>query len=166
MKQDYVIREIDMPADAEKLAEMWRVSDDQWPGTFSGGVEFTAEKVIEWHERENMLNIYVAETTDKSKIVGYCSLSEQSNEKNTAYLAVLNVQPDFQRKSIGRRLVQQCVERCTELGFHMLTIGTWSGNLKSVPTYKKCGYFWLPDTSVYMLNFIPPNRNLACAQPY
>ncbi|MBN1875514.1 MAG: N-acetyltransferase [Anaerolineae bacterium] len=165
-KEEFIIREIDMPADAEKLVEMWKASDDQWPGTMSHGVEITTQWVMEMHERQKMLNVYVAETADKSKIVGYCSLCERESEKNTGYLATLNVQPDYQRKSLGRRLVQQCVERCTELGFHLLSINTWSANLKSVPTYKKCGYFWVPDTSVYMLNFIPPIRQLSCAQPY
>ena len=28
MTQDYVIREIDMPADAEKLVEMWKVGEE------------------------------------------------------------------------------------------------------------------------------------------
>ena len=160
------IRALELPADIEKLVVMWQASDDQWPGTWSGGVEITTKMIREWHAHINMLNIYVAETADKSKLVGYCSLSERPEEKNTAYLAVLNVQPDCQGQSIGRRLVQQCVERSTELGFHFLSIGTWSGNLKSVPTYKKCGYFWKPDTSVYMENYIPPIRQLACARAY
>lgn len=164
--EEYIIREINMPADAEKLVDMWKTSDDQWPGTMSHGVEITTQWVTEMHERQKMRNVYVAETADRARIVGYCSLCERESEKNTGYLATLNVQPDSQGKSLGRRLVQRCVERCTELGFHMLSIGTWSANLKSVPTYKKCGYFWVPDTSVYMLNFVPPIRNLACAQPY
>jgi len=165
-EENFIIREINMPADADRLVEMWKTSDDQWPGTMSHGVEITTQWVMEMHEREKMLNVYVVETADKSKIIGYGSLCERESEKNTGYLATLNVQPDYQKKSLGRRLVQRCVDRCTELGFRMLSIGTWPANIKSVPTYKKCGYFWVPDTSVYMLNFIPPIRNLACAQSY
>ncbi|HNT77263.1 MAG TPA: GNAT family N-acetyltransferase [Anaerolineae bacterium] len=163
---DFIIREIDMPADAERLAVMWQASDDQWPGTMSRGIPITPQWVMDMHTEQKMLAIYVAETTDHSRIVGYCSLCERPAEKNTGYLATLNVQPDHQGLGIGRRLVQRCVDRCTELGFHLLAINTWSANLKSVPTYKKCGYFWVPDTSVYLLNFIPPIRQLACAQAY
>lgn len=165
-QEAFVIRNVNMPADADKLVEMWRASDDQWPGTWSGGVEITRQMVLEWFEREKILDAYVAETADGSKIVGYGSLHRRESDKNTGYLDLLNVQPDYQKKSLGRRLVQRIVQRCIELGFRLVTIGTWSGNLKSVPTYKKCGYYWMPDTSVYMFNYIPAIRNLPCAHAY
>ncbi len=163
---DFIIREIDMPADAEKLVVMWQASDAQWPGTISRGVPITTQWVMNMYTDGKMLNVYVAETADRNQIIGYCSFCEREAEKNTGYLATLNVQPEYQGLGIGRRLVQRCVDRSTELGFHLLAINTWPANLKSVPTYKKCGYFWVPDTGVYLLNFIPPIRQLACAQAY
>ncbi len=163
---DFIIRDSDMPADVEKLVAMWQASDDQWPGTLSRGVPITPQWVTDMYTELKKLNVYVAETADRSRIVGYCSLCEREAEKNTAYLPTLNVQPDYQGLGLGRRLVQRCVNRCTEMGFHLLAIHTWPANLKSVPTYKKCGFFWVPDTGVYLLNFIPPIRQLPCAQDY
>ncbi len=48
----FIIREVDIAQDAEKLAAMWRASDNQWPGTWSGGTEITPQMVTEWSERE------------------------------------------------------------------------------------------------------------------
>ncbi|MBL7200209.1 MAG: GNAT family N-acetyltransferase [Anaerolineae bacterium] len=164
MNDEFVMRELDISQDAQKLAVMWRESDDQWPGTWSGGVDFTSEMVTEWHEREKTINVFVFESGDR--IVGYCSFNELPEEKNAGYVAVLNVHPAYQGKSLGRRLLQHCLERCSKLGFHLLTLGTWSGNLKSVPLYKKTGFYWVPDTSAWMLNYIPSILNLRCAQPF
>ena len=50
MSTEYIIRELEMPHDVPKLVEMWRASDDQWPGTFTDGVPMTTERVREWLE--------------------------------------------------------------------------------------------------------------------
>ena len=166
MSEEFVIREVDIQKDAAKLAEMWRASDDQWPGTWSGGTEITPAMVMEGYERERMLNVYVVETPEGDKIVGYCGLNERQEEKGVGYVDLLNVQPGYQGRSLGRRLLQRCIERCVELKFHLLTLHTWAGNLKAVPLYKKVGFFWVPDTSVWMLNFMPAILTLPCAQDY
>jgi len=145
---------------------MWKASDDQWPGTWSGGTDITPQMVTEWYEREGMLNVQVVETADGSKIVGYCSFNERQEQKGVGYIGLLNVQPDYQKKSLARRLLQNGIQRCLDLDFHLLTLGTWSGNLKAMPLYKKVGFCWVPDTSVWMLNFIPAILTLPCAQPF
>jgi len=166
MSDEFVIRECVIAEDAEKLAAMWKASDDQWPGTWSGGTEITPEMIVEWFERESMINVSVVETADGSKIVGYCSFNERTEEKNVGYVDLLNVQPDYQKKSLARRLLQDSVQRCVDLGFHLLTLGTWSGNLKAMPLYKKVGFNWMPDTSVWMLNFMPAVLALPAARGY
>ncbi len=60
--------------DAAKLAVMWNESDDQWPGTFSGGVPFDTERVYEWMERESGLAVLVVDDPARERIVGYGSL--------------------------------------------------------------------------------------------
>ncbi len=164
MSDRYVIRELDPTHDVPKLVEMWRASDDQWPGTWSGGVEITEQMMAEWLERDKYLNIYVAATGDQ--VVGYCSFHETGHEKDVGYVGVLNVQPDHQKKSLARRMLCRCVERCVELGYGQVTLHTWPGNLKSVPLYKKTGLYWVPETSVHMRNFIPAILAMPCAEPY
>lgn len=165
MTEAFVIREItDINQDAEKLVDMWRASDEQWPGTWSGGSEMTRQRVIDIFERDKNLFVYVAETGDK--LVGYCSFNEREDDKGVGYVGLLNVQPEYQKKSLARKMLCRCVERCVELGFKQLTLDTWPGNLKSVPLYKKTGLFWVPDSSVYMRNFIPGILAMPCAKAY
>ncbi len=161
---EFVLREVDIERDAAALAAMWRASDDQWPGTWSRGSEITPQMVRERFERERMINVYVFERA--GEIVAYCSFTRCEEEENAGMIDLLNVRPDCQGRGLGRRLIQRCIERCLELGFSLLTLGTWPGNLKSVPLYKKTGFFWLPDTEVWMFNFIPAILKMPCAQPY
>jgi GNAT superfamily N-acetyltransferase len=161
---EYVLRPVDVDKDAEKLAEMWRKSDDQWPGTWSRGVPVTGQMLREWLEREKRIEALVWDTGDA--IAGYCSLWEWLEEPNVSYIALLNVAPGFQKKSLARKFLTHYVERVIELGSIRLDLHTWSGNLKAVPLYKKCGFFWLPGTSVHMLNFMPAILRMPIAQPF
>jgi len=161
---EYSIRELDLAHDIPKLVQMWEASDDQWPGTWSGGVKVTEQMIADWLQREKFLNVYVVEYGDQ--IVGFCSFHETSEEKGVGYVGTLNVQPDHQKKSLARRMLNRCTERCVELGYKQLTLDTWPGNLKSVPLYKKTGLYWVPDTNVHMRNFIPSILAMPCARPY
>ena len=164
MSDEFTLREVDISQDAGKLVEMWKASDEQYPGTMSGGAPITEEWVTESYEREKKIAAYVFEIG--RKIVGYCAFGEREGEENTGYVGPLNVQPDYQGRSLGRRLLVHTLERCVDLGFHVLSLDTWAGNLKSVPLYKKTGFFWIPGTSVWMLNFIPAILSLPCARPF
>jgi GNAT superfamily N-acetyltransferase len=162
---DYMIRPY-TSADNTGLAVMWNESDDQWPGTFTGGVPMTAEIVQDWMEKETCLMRFVVEDETNDSIVGYGSLWESPGRKNSCYVALLNVHPAHQGRSLARRMLTRMVDWATSHGYHRMTIETWPGNLKSVPLYKKVGFFWVPDTDVYMENYIPAIRRLPVAQRF
>ena len=105
--EQFVIREVDITQDAQKLAVMWNESDDQWPGTITGGVPFTAQSMTEWYQREKMINVYVCETEDR--IVGYCSFTQDNEEESTGYVDMLNVHPAYQGRSLARNMLTRCV---------------------------------------------------------
>jgi hypothetical protein len=79
---------------------------------------------------------------------------------------VLNVHPAHQRRSLARRILTQMVDWASSHGCRRVTIETWPANLKSVPLYKKVGFFWAPDTNVFLENYIPAVRQLAVAQRF
>src|ERR671926_1426952 len=110
----YVLRSVDIDRDAEKLAQMWSASDDQWPGTWSRGVPITAQGLRDWLQREKRIDALVWDTGDS--IAGYCSLWERLAEPNVTYIAVLNVAPAFQKKSLARKFLMHYVERAIKLG--------------------------------------------------
>ena len=162
---DIIIRPLDIARDAEGLAEMWNASDLQWPGSWTEGLPITPEIVRTWERERRALAVYVAEAD--GKIVGYCSFMDgHHGHEGEGYLALLNVHPGYQKRSIGRRLIQATIERSVQEGWQRQTLGTWSANFKAVPTYKKTGHFWTPDTSVWMQNFIPGALQLSLAKPF
>ena len=162
---DYIIRPY-TSADNAGLARMWNESDDQWPGTFTNGVPFTEEFVRDWMDKETCLMRLVVEDKTDGSIVGYGSLWESPGREDSCYVDVLNVHPAHQKRSLARRILTQMVDWATDNGYRRVAIETWPGNLKSVPLYKKVGFFWTPDTDVYMANYIPGIRQLAVARRF
>ena len=162
---DVIIRPIDLEKDAQSLAEMWNESDAQWPGGWTDGVPYTAEMMLEWEREARFTAAFVAE--EGGKIVGYSSLMDgHDGHEGEGYLAVLNVHPEYQKRSIGRKLIQATIEQSVKEGWQRQTLGTWSANFKAVPTYKKTGHYWTPDTSVWMQCFVPGALQLSLAKPF
>lgn len=144
---------------------MWNASDDGWVGSWTRGVPFTAEKAREFEENRPSMVVYLAEVD--GEIAGYCSFwNGHHGLHDEGYLALLNVSTKFQGRSIGRRLIQTTIERSIQEGWQRQSLGTWQSNFKAVPTYKKTGHFWTPDTSVWMQNFIPGALQMPLAQPF
>lgn len=163
---NYVVRPYTSDDNAH-LAVMWNESDDQWPGTFTGGVLMTEKQVQEWMDEQTcLIRLVVEQTNGNRSIVGYGSLWETPGRLNSCYVELLNVHPEHQKRSLARRILTQMIDWATEHGYHRVTIGTWPANLKSVPLYKKVGFSWVPDLNVFMENYIPAVRQLAVAQDF
>ena len=158
-------------ADAAAVARMWRESASAWPGGGPGGGEHsTAARVMQEQRDLHTLATFVAFLPDpenrEERAVGYCSLFEYTGETDTAYVGTLSAHPDWHGKGVGRDLLRAALERTVELGYLRLDLNTWAGNLKAVPLYKKSGYFWVPDTTVKMENYLPLIFRLPAAQEF
>jgi GNAT superfamily N-acetyltransferase len=157
--------------DAEAVARMWRESASAWPGGGPGGGEHATAPGVRQEQRDlNTLATYVAFLPDPEsgdeRAVGYCTLMEYTGEANTAYVALLSAHPAWHGKGVGRDLLRAALERTVALGYTRLDLNTWAGNLKAVPLYKKSGYFWVPDTTVKMENYLPLIFRLPAAQDF
>lgn len=139
--------------DAAGLAELLNASDSAWPGTFTGGIAYTAERVLEHRRESDYLLDLVAEA--EGRIVGTCILVRDWNDPQAAYVAFLDVHPDWHGKGIGKGLLLRAVEEAIGEGFPYLVLHTWAGNERALPLYKKAGFFWVPKTNVRMENFLP-----------
>ena len=159
-----ILRSIDLERDAEKIAQMWNASDDQWPGSFTEGVPVTAEYIKTQLGREEYLDYLIWDTGDR--IVGSCSLRNSEDESDVIFLPLLNVAPGSQGQSLGRRFLVHAVGKVVEWKKARLDLDTWSGNLKAVPLYKKCGFFWTPGPHVDMRNFMPAILQAPFAKPF
>ncbi|NHJ84060.1 MAG: GNAT family N-acetyltransferase [Asgard group archaeon] len=142
-------------SDAQMLADSFNTWDDpdSWPGGFGHGDVFTAERILEELQKSDYKSKMVA--IADGKIVGHCDVLDHFTEKDTCYVGLLGVNPSYQGKKIGKNLLLRANLKAIEMEKDVITLHTWGGNLKAVPLYKKTGYFWSPETSVYMENFIP-----------
>src|SRR5579872_36501 len=103
--------------------------------------------------RRDRLAVCVVE--HEGEFVGYCDLLAQSGQTDTALIPTLGARLKHHGKGVGKMLLREIIRRVTEAGYRQVTLGTWPGNTKAVPLYKKTGFHWVPDTNVFMLNFIP-----------
>ncbi len=149
---------------AESLARLWNESDEGWPGGATHGIPMTAERILEEIKKMRPITTYLALADER--VVGDCRISKHWEEEDLAYVALLSVHPQYHGKSFGRKLLAKSVEKTSEIGFKRLDLHTWAGNTKAVPAYKKTGFFWVPDTQVYMQNFLPEILNYPLAKPF
>ncbi len=151
----FTVRElrVDDLADARRLADMWNASNEGWPGGWNRGLAITAEQQLDSMRRADHIAALVVESGDE--FLGYASICETRGREDKTYLGLLNVRPNLHGQGYGKALILGVLERTVALGRQQLTLGTWPGNLKAVPLYKKTGFFWRPETSVSMQNFIP-----------
>ncbi len=144
------IREVTIN-DAKAYAGMVVRSEKGWP--WSWGVTFNSRMAKEEIEGSAAVGFYVAEVD--GKIVGTTSLFKGLMDRDSGYIGYTNVEPDYQGKKYGKRLLRRAIDRATEDGIERVDLHTWGGNLKALPLYKKMGFHWVPETHVEMKNFIP-----------
>jgi len=150
--------------DPEKLARLMNESGRGWPG--GGWDPTTPEEAAARVREQKLLGAFVAEIGNE--MVAFCNCAARPNERNRAYIPLLNAHPDYHGKGIGKAVLLSSVERVYELGIARVDLHTWPGNLKAVPLYKKSGFMWAPDEpwGVLMQNFTPGARRHPVAQEY
>lgn len=150
---DQIILESYGKKHADGVARMWKESREGWPPGFLGASEFTAESV-EMEERASG-SLFTILALEGDRVVGFCRTTPYGGEPDAAYVALLNVVPDMHGRKLGKMLLLDAVERSAEQNFYRMDLHTWPANLKAMPLYKKTGFFWVPDTMVYMQNYMP-----------
>jgi len=145
------------PKLAASVATMWNNTKDGWNGR---DWSTTTENVLTEESISDYINLFLAVDCQaindaEPKVVGYCKLTKDLNDENALYIDLLSVLPEYFNKKIGKALVLKSIERTIELNYPKLYLYTWSGNTKSVPLYKKCGFFWKQGDEVHLANMIP-----------
>lgn len=138
---------------ARSVADMWTKSKDSWGGTVK-----TEEQVLEQQQSSDNLETFLA--VKGEEVVGYCGFSVYKEDVGALYVPLLNVRPDFHGKKVGKKLLLHALTKAIEQKWPRLDLYTWAGNLKAVPLYKRCGFFWEDnDKNTHLMNFIPTVRN-------
>ncbi len=141
---------------AQQLAELFNSFDEEglWPGGFTGGVPYTAERILNSFPVA-VKNICVLVSTFNGKYTGICTLHPHSEDAEAAYIGLLGVHPNYLGKGHGKELILESLQVAVNNGLRRVDLDTWAGNMRAVPLYKKCGMFWLPETSVRMQDYVP-----------
>lgn len=153
------------PSMAAQVAQMFNDFDALWPGGFTGGIPFDAKRIHDWLDKTTAIADLIA-VDDKGVPVGYCGLYPHWRDEGACYVTILGVVPRVKGGKFGKRLLLRAVELAQEKGMTRFDLHTWSGNLNAVPLYKKIGLFWVPETSVYMQNYIPALGQIGLAREW
>ena len=141
--------------EAKKLAECvnhWS-DDDSWGGSF-GASEWTPDRIYnDWFI--NLKAVAQLVVDEDGTLQGYIDIDHHFEDDDTIYADLLGVCPAAQGKGYGKSLLLSALKKTIEVGKRRLDLHTWAGNLRSVPVYKKTGFFWRENTSVLMENYLP-----------
>ncbi len=160
------IREYDESL-AEDIAQMWNTWDDLWPGGFTQGIPFTAERVKKQYGQINALALLIAIDKDTNKPVGSCTLHPNWRDREAAYIGTLGVSPDALNKKVGKQLLLESLRISSSKGYTRVDLNTWAGNMRAVPLYKKVGMMWDPDgQGLTMFDYIPGILNHPLCAPF
>lgn len=141
---------------AEDIAQMWNTWDDLWPGGFTQGIPFTAERVKKQYGQINALALLIAIDRETNKPVGSCTLHPNWRDREAAYIGTLGVSPDVLNKKVGKQLLLESIRISSSKGYTRVDLNTWAGNMRAVPLYKKMGMMWDPDgQGLTMFDYIP-----------
>ncbi|WP_455140485.1 GNAT family N-acetyltransferase [Candidatus Hodarchaeum mangrovi] len=160
-----IIRPIDIVNDAQNLADFFNEIDELWPGTWTRGIPYTKQLAIDFINKRKSLKNFVAFNPD-GKLVGFCSVHKRMEEPNVSYIGVLGAHPSILSKKYGKNLLLAAVDFSVKNGDLRQDLNTWASNMKAVPLYKKIGLQWVPDTSVYMQNYLPAILNHSFCKPF
>jgi len=153
--------------DASKLADLFNSFDKEglWPGGFTGGVPYTAERVLDSFP-VSVKCISILISTHEGKFTGICTLHPHYEDPEAAYIGVFGAHPDYLGKGHGKALILRALQIAAQSNLRRVDLDTWAGNLRAVPLYKKSGMFWIPETSVRMQDYIPGIKNFPLAKQF
>jgi ribosomal protein S18 acetylase RimI-like enzyme len=142
------------PSMAKKVADMFNAFNEIWPGGFGGAIPFDEQRVSDWLDKTSAVADLIA-LDENEEPVGYCGLYPHWRDENAAYVSIIGVHPRVLGKKFGKRLLLKALEVAVESKITRVDLHTWSGNMEAVPLYKKVGLVWVPETTVYMQDYVP-----------
>jgi GNAT superfamily N-acetyltransferase len=152
---------------AESLADMYNTWDELWPGGYTQGIPYDAERVRKNFGKMNAIAILIALDKETGLPVGSCTLHEHWRDADAAYIGTLGVSPEALGKKVGKHLLLESVRRVHDRGFARVDLNTWAGNTRAVPLYKKIGLMWNPGgDGLTMEGYVPGILDNALCRPF
>lgn len=73
-------------------------------------------------------------------ICGYASMYANDRETKTAYISMIGIKKEYQRKAVGTSLMDKCCERAAEKGMERIRLEVLKNNLTGYRFYKAYGF--------------------------
>ncbi|NWF95202.1 MAG: GNAT family N-acetyltransferase [Candidatus Thorarchaeota archaeon] len=152
---------------AEDLAAMYNAWDDLWPGGYTHGVPFTAERVKKQFGAMSAIAILVAVDRQTGKPLGSCTVHQHMRDEDAVYVGTLGVRPEALNKKVGKKLLLRAIQIASARSATRVDLNTWPGNLRAVPLYKKMGMMWNPlEQGLRMETYIPSILSHPLTRPF
>ncbi len=94
-----------------------------------------SKKSFEDELKNKMANYFIAR--DGDKIVGYAGFWEVYGEGDITNVAV---DPDYRRKHIGSRLIEEMIRKAKSMNLELLTLEVRKSNIAAQGLYEKYGF--------------------------
>ena len=93
---------------------------------------------------------YVIACIDDSKVVGFVLAYElpRYDKNNMMYIHEVDVQPEYWRRGIGRRLIAEITRICGERGLYKMFVITNKSNIPACGLYESTGAWVQEDDSI------------------
>jgi RimJ/RimL family protein N-acetyltransferase len=92
---------------------------------------------------ENAVIRFVALSKEENqvRVVGWCDISPVTREGFTHCGRLgMGVHKDFRRRGIGRKLIDQAINRAKELGLERIELEVFASNIPAIKLYEKLGF--------------------------
>ena len=143
MKTEITIRKI-LPADDERIASIIRSSLEDFGAVKKGTVYYD----------ESTDHLYDVFKADKSAyfivesggtVLGGCGIFPTDGlPQDTCELVKMYLSSDARGKGLGKLLLQKCIVKAKENGFHKMYIETMPELTNAIAMYKKYGFTFIP----------------------
>lgn len=151
-KKDYILKDAELLTirtpelgDEQDLIDQMKLVDSETrfltreEGEFGFTLEQEREFIKNCLEDENRLFL-LAEI--KGRIIGNCSVGVISNNKRYLHRATMGIAvcKEYWNKSIGGKLMQECINWCKEKGLEQLELEVVTQNTRAISMYNKFGF--------------------------
>jgi len=119
------------------------------------GLELSAERINELYSEEKLVVLLKKKLSfvlvEKKEIMGFIGGSPDKENNIVVWVDLLVIEPKFQRKGVGTKIMNFFENELKERGFGQIVLFTETLNTEALQFYKKIGYL-----EVGRMDFLPP----------
>ena len=101
---------------------------------------------------------YIYKDQEKNIIIAIC-LALYEEEEDEVNISVLCVKKEYQRKGLGKSILEECIENCVKNRYTNFYLHVAITNEKAIKLYEKIGFRKIKFIKNYYTNDPPPHNS-------